>query len=114
MASRAYIGKLEAEGVLHREGSGFPLDQNRVAYLRYLRRERRVPRSEADADLHKQKARLMALRIAKQEKTVMLTSDHEATIDELVGLTLTKLGGWPARAGWCRSWRAAQGRSRVR
>ncbi len=29
----------------------------------------------------------------------MLTSDHEAVIDELVGLTLTKLGGWPARVG---------------
>ena len=29
----------------------------------------------------------------------MLTSDHEAVIDELVGITLTKLGGWPARVG---------------
>ena len=41
--SRTYIGKLEAEGVIQRQG--FPLDQNRVAYLRYLRREhRRSPR----------------------------------------------------------------------
>ena len=39
--SRTYIGKLEAEGVLQRQGGGFPLDQSRVAYLRYLRRERR-------------------------------------------------------------------------
>ena len=41
--SRSYIAKLEAEGVLHRapDGSGFPLDQRRVAYLRFLRRERR-------------------------------------------------------------------------
>jgi hypothetical protein len=40
--SRTYIGKLEAEGVLQRQGNGFPLDQSRVArvaYLRYLRRE---------------------------------------------------------------------------
>jgi len=30
--SRAYIGKLEAEGVIQRQGGGFPLDQSRVAY----------------------------------------------------------------------------------
>ena len=39
--SRTYIGKLGAEGVIQRQGDGFPLDQSRVAYLRYLRRERR-------------------------------------------------------------------------
>ena len=39
--SRTYIGKLEAEGVIQQQGDGFPLDQSRVAYLRYLRRERR-------------------------------------------------------------------------
>ena len=44
--SRTYIGKLEAEGVIQRQGDGFPLDQSRVAYLRYLRRERQQsPRS---------------------------------------------------------------------
>jgi hypothetical protein len=48
--SRTYISKLEAEGVIQRQGDGFPLDQSRVAYLRYLRREhRRSPRAEADA-----------------------------------------------------------------
>jgi hypothetical protein len=31
--SRTYIAKLEAEGVFHRQGDGFPLDQSRVAYL---------------------------------------------------------------------------------
>jgi hypothetical protein len=47
--SRTYIGKLEAEGVIQRQGDGFPLDQSRIAYLRYLRRERQHPRSAADA-----------------------------------------------------------------
>jgi hypothetical protein len=28
--SRAYIGKLEAEGVIQRQADGFPLDQSRV------------------------------------------------------------------------------------
>jgi len=36
--SRSYIGELEAEGVIQRQGDGFPLDQSRVAYLRFLRR----------------------------------------------------------------------------
>ena len=31
--SRTYVGKLEAEGVIQRQGDGFPLDQSRVAYL---------------------------------------------------------------------------------
>ena len=49
--SRTYIGKLEADGVIQRQGDGFPLDPSRVAYLRYLRRERQQsPRAAADAD----------------------------------------------------------------
>jgi hypothetical protein len=51
--SRTYIVKLEAECVLHRasDGSGFDVDASRVAYLRYLRRERRQsPLAEADAE----------------------------------------------------------------
>jgi hypothetical protein len=45
---RTYIGKFEADGVIQRQGDGFPLDQSRVACLRYLRREhRRSPRSQA-------------------------------------------------------------------
>jgi len=44
-----YIGKLEAEGVIQRPGGGFLLDQNRVAYLRYLRRESRQSLQSAAA-----------------------------------------------------------------
>ena len=47
--SRTYVGKLEAEGVLHRgpDGVGFDPDASRVAYLRFLRRERPLPRLPA-------------------------------------------------------------------
>lgn len=34
--SRAYVGKLEADGVIQRQGDGFALDESRVAYLRYF------------------------------------------------------------------------------
>ena len=65
--SRTYIGKLEAEGVIQRQGDGFPLDGSRVAYLRYLRRERQqLPRAAADAEHALAKAALLRIRI--QEK----------------------------------------------
>src|SRR5580765_2267531 len=91
--SRTYIGKLEAEGVIQRQGDGFPLDQSRVAYLRYLRRERqRSPRSEADADFQRAKSELIRLRIAEKQRQLMLVSDHEAAIDQMAGVVLTALG----------------------
>jgi hypothetical protein len=31
IAAGTYIGKLEAESVIHRQGDGFPLDRSRVA-----------------------------------------------------------------------------------
>src|SRR5216684_1139224 len=77
--SRTYIGKLEAEGVIQRQGDGFPLDQSRVAYLRYLRRERRQsPRGEADADFQRAKAELIRLRIAEKQR-------HLIPLEEAVG-----------------------------
>jgi hypothetical protein len=63
-----YVGKLEAEGVIQRQGGGFPLDQSRVAYLRYLRRERRQsPRMEADADHVKVKTEMLQLRLMEKK-----------------------------------------------
>jgi hypothetical protein len=67
---RAYLGKLEAEGVIQRQGDGFALDQSRVAYLRYLRRERRQsPRSEADADFQRAKSELIRLALPRSNGT---------------------------------------------
>jgi len=64
-SSRAYIGKIETEGVIRRQADGFQLAQSRVANLRSLRRERRQsPLSEADADDGKAETALLRLRIA--------------------------------------------------
>jgi hypothetical protein len=69
--SRAYIGRLEADGVIQRQGDGFPLDQSRVAYLRYLRRERQQsPRSEADAAHAEAKTDLLQIRIMEKQGTL--------------------------------------------
>src|SRR6478752_7205461 len=87
--SRTYIGKLEAEGVIQRQGDGFPLDQNRVAYLRYLRRERRQsPRSEADAEHALAKAALLRIRVAEKQRNLVPRDVYDAMIDEMAGLVL--------------------------
>ncbi len=96
--SRTFIGKLEAEGVIQRTDQGFPPDQSRVAYLRHLRRERQQsPRSEADAAHAKAKTELLQMRIEEKKRTLMWRDAHEVMIDQMAGLVLTKLGGWPAR-----------------
>jgi hypothetical protein len=37
------------------------------------------------------------MKIARQERETMLVSEHEEFMDDVLGLTLTHLGGWPAR-----------------
>ena len=90
--SRTYIGKLKAEGVLQRQGDGFPLDQSRVAYLRFLRRERKQsPRSEADTDFQRAKAELIRLRIVEKQRQLIPFEEAAIRMDEMVGLLLTRL-----------------------
>jgi hypothetical protein len=96
--SRTYLGKLEAEGVIQRQGDGFPLDQSRVAYLRYLRRERQQsPRSEADADHVKVKTEMLQMRLAEKKRELVRRDEVDALIDQIAGVTLTALSSMPAR-----------------
>ena len=96
--SRTYVGKLEAEGVIQRQGDGFPLDQSRVAYLRYLRREhRRSPRTEADPDHLKVKTELLQLRLMEKGRELVRRDEVDALIDDIAGVTLTALSSLPAR-----------------
>ena len=96
--SRTYLAELEAEGVIQRQDDGFPLGQSRVAYLRYLRRERRQsPRNEADAAHALAKAALLRIKIAEKQRTLVPRDVYDSMIDGMAGLVLTKLSGWPAR-----------------
>lgn len=96
--SRTYIGKLEAEGVIQRQRDGFPLDQCRVAYLRYLRRERQQsPRAAADAEYASAKAALLRIRIEEKQRTLVRQDDVNELIDQIAGITLTHLSGMAAR-----------------
>ena len=97
---RTYISKLEAEGVIQRQGDGFALDQSRVAYLRYLRRERRQSlRSEADADFQRAKSELIRLRIAEKQRQLIPLEEAIGYVDEIVGLFISRLSGFAARCG---------------
>ena len=95
--SRAYIGKLEAEGVIQWQGDSFPLDQSRVAYLRYLRRERKQsPRSEADSQFILAKAELLQLRIQERKGALIPVEDAAYRMEKLTGVFLTGLSSFPA------------------
>jgi len=95
--SRTYIGKLEAEGVIQRQGDGFPLDQSRVGYLRYLRCKRRQsPGGEADTDFQRAKSELIRLRIAEKQRHLIPLAEAVGHMDEVVGLCLSRLSGFAA------------------
>ncbi|WP_029085155.1 MULTISPECIES: hypothetical protein [Bradyrhizobium] len=80
--SRTYIGKLEAEGVIQRQADGFPLDQSRLAYLRYLRREwQQSPRAEADAAHVAVKTEMLQMRLMEKRRDLVRRSDVDALID---------------------------------
>ena len=96
--SRTYIGKLEAVGVIQQLGDGFPLDQSRVAYLRYLRCERQQsPRAAADAEHALAKAALLRIRIEEKQRKLVRQDDVNELIDQIAGITLTHLSGMAAR-----------------
>ena len=96
--SRTYIGKLEAEGVIQRQGDGFPLDASRVAYLRFLRRERQQsPRSEADAAHVAAKTEMLQLRLMEKKRELVRQDDVDELIDQIAGITQTHLSGMAAR-----------------
>jgi hypothetical protein len=88
----------EPEGVIQRQGSGFSLDPSRVAYLRYLRRERQQsPRTEADAAHARAKTEMLQLRLMEKRRELVRRDEVNELIDGLCGVVLTALGCMPAR-----------------
>ena len=78
-------------------GNGYPLEQSRIAYMRYLRRERRQSsRSKADADRVRAKTEMLELRLMEKRRETVRRDEVDALIDQLAGITLTHLSGMPA------------------
>jgi hypothetical protein len=97
--SRAYLQKLEAQGVLHRGPNGsFPLDASRVAYIRHLRRERQQsPKSAAETAFQAAKTRLLEIRIAEREGRLIELDEAVETVAKMMGLLRTELSGLAAQ-----------------
>jgi hypothetical protein len=67
-------------------------DQSRVAYLRYLRRERRQSlRAEADADHVKVNTDMLQLRLMEKKREPVRRGDINELIDSICGVVLTHL-----------------------
>jgi hypothetical protein len=97
--SRQGVDALASQGVLTRRSDGlFDQTASRLAYLKHLKAERRSTSTAAQAEYARQKARLLELCIRREEGELMLRSAHEAFVEELAGLVLSKLGSLPARA----------------
>ena len=65
---RAYLSKLVSQGALTQRADGkFPIDENRRAYIEFLREARkRSPKSEADSAFTQAKAELLQIKIAER------------------------------------------------
>jgi hypothetical protein len=84
--------------VIQRQGDGFPLDQSRVAYLRYLRRERQQsPRAAADAEHASANAALLRIRIEEKRRELVRRADVDELLDAMCGTVLTHLSGMAVR-----------------
>ncbi len=96
--SRPYIAQLTAEGVIEKRSDGYDQDACRLKYLTHLREQRRrSPRNEADAAHATAKTALLQIRLDEQRRVLIRRDKHEAMLDQIAGLVLTKIGGWPAR-----------------
>jgi hypothetical protein len=92
---RQRIAQLVQQGVIERRSDGlFDQDVSRLKYLDHLRRS---PRTEADAKHAEAKTALLQIRIMEKQRVLVRRDEHEAMIDQMAGLVLTKLGDWPAR-----------------
>jgi hypothetical protein len=99
--TRQNVARLTAEAVIEQRSDGcYDQTASRLRYIKHLRSEqKRSPRSEADAAFQRAKAELMKLRIAEKRGQLMLVSEHNALLDEIAGLVLSRLSGFAARCG---------------
>jgi hypothetical protein len=97
--TRQNVARLTAEAVIEQRHDGrYDQTASRLRYIKHLRAEhRQSARSQADAEHAAAKAALLRLRIAEKKRELMPVSEHEAFIDELAGLLLTRLSALPAR-----------------
>jgi hypothetical protein len=97
--SRQRIQQLVDEKVIPQLPSGrFDMDGCRVAYLRWLRApERRVAKSQVDADFTAAKAELIRLRVAEKKRELIPLEYARSIEDKAIGIVLTTMAGMASR-----------------
>lgn len=99
--ARSYLDKLEGSGVIHREpGGGYNLAASRVAFIRYLRRERTTTaKSGEEAAFLKAKRVALEIKTAQRLGELFPTEVANQIIDEYIGSVIGALQNMPSRIG---------------
>lgn len=94
-----YIVELARKGVIVRDGRGdYPLAQAVRSYVNFLRSENRRPSNRASAQrLQEARAREIELRMARDERQLILTEEAIGFVDEVLGYFKAEMDGLPAR-----------------
>jgi hypothetical protein len=97
--SRQRVQQLVEEYVIARLPNGkFDQDACRVAYLRWVRDpERRLARSQADADFVKAKTALIAIRVREKKRELIEFEEAKAVTEKAIGIVLVAMSGMVAR-----------------
>ena len=111
--SRQRIQQLVDENVIARLPNGnFDLDDCRLCYIGWLRApERRVARSQVDAEITAAKAELIRLRVAEKKRELVPLEYMRAVEDKAIGVVLNGHERYGGSLCWQRSATAAQNRS---
>jgi len=97
--TRQNVARLTAEAVLvQRADRCYDQTANRLRYIKHLRENHRhTARSQADAEHTAVKTEVLKLRLMEKRKELVRRDAHDAMIEQMAGLVLTIIGGWPAR-----------------
>ena len=93
------VEQLAAEGWFQKDGRGrYPIVPLVQGYIRFLKDEaRRSSKSAAASRVQDSRAREIDLRVARQEHRLINIDEHDAVVDELIGMFTTALNGLPAQ-----------------
>ena len=99
--SRQNITHLTDQGIIQRRSDGH-YDQStcRLQYIAHLRTEyRKSPRAASEQELQKARTKLYQIKVQKAEGLLMATSECAEFMEDLMGLVISTVEGWPARIG---------------
>jgi hypothetical protein len=81
-----------------RSDGNYDQTASRLKYINYISAEhRRSPRTQADADHTRVKTEMLQLRLMGKKRVLVLQSEVDELIDDIMGVLLTALSSMPAQ-----------------